>query len=229
MAIKYFPLSRVLTNKYTRGDEFILANGQPYSGRYYTIYNGQSFAGVNPVLGSNERIYPVNSDLSRFRTSIDGDLNARSFRNLAMIQQYSGLDLPPELLAQNLPVLTELLPYYPAPLESDYNRGYFRRYFAKKLTGPGYIFEISKADWTKIQNGEIEETALGYETADILWQLTGPLRDKRISQYQIQGGVLTTNKRVVEAEEKTFRGLVAFIGGDYTKFARIPPEELAQG
>jgi hypothetical protein len=224
MAIRYFPLSRVSTNKYTRGNEFVLTNGQPYSGRYYTLFNGQSFAGVNPVLGSNERIYPINTNPVRVRGGADGEINARTFRNLALVQQYTGLQLPGEELAQSLPVLTELLPYYPAPLESDYERGYFRRYFAKKLTGPGYIFEISKADWTKIQNGEVEETALGYETADILWQLTGPLNDKRISQYQIQGGVLTTNKRVVEGENKTFRGLIEFIGGDYTKFARITPE-----
>jgi hypothetical protein len=224
MAIRYFPLTRVSTNKYTRGDEFILLNGQPYSGRYYTLFNGQSFAGVNPVLGSNERLYPVSSFFGRTEIGGSTEANARTLRNLTLVQQYTGLQLPAEEVAEGLPVLTELLPYYPAPLESDYERGYFRRYFAKKLTGPGYIFEISKTDWTKIQNGEIEETALGYETADILWQLTGPLNDKRISQYQVQGGVLTTNKRVVEGENKTFRGLIEFIGGDYTKFARITPE-----
>ncbi len=74
-----------------------------------------------------------------------------------------------------------------------------------------------------IQNGEIPDNVLAYETADILWQLTGPLNNKRISQYQVQGGVYDTNKRVTEAEAKTFRGLVEFIGGDYTKFARITP------
>jgi hypothetical protein len=57
----------------------------------------------------------------------------------------------------------------------------------------------------------------------MLWQLTGPLNDTRISQYQIKGGVFNTNKRVTEAKQKSFRGIIEFIGGDYIKFARITP------
>ena len=56
---------------------------------------------------------------------------------------------------------------------------------------------------------------------DMLWQLTGPLNDTRKSQYQIVGGVFSTNKRVTEAKQKSFRGIVEFIGGDYVKYARI--------
>jgi hypothetical protein len=55
----------------------------------------------------------------------------------------------------------------------------------------------------------------------MFWQLTGPKNDKRVSQYQIIGGVYDTNKRVTEGKAKGFIGIVEFIGGDYTKFAKL--------
>jgi hypothetical protein len=54
----------------------------------------------------------------------------------------------------------------------------------------------------------------------LLWQLTGPLNDTRVSQYQIKGGIINTNRRVTEQKALSFRGLVEFIGGDYVKFAK---------
>ena len=119
--------------------------------------------------------------------------------------------------------LDELVPYYPTPSNSEYQIGYFNRYFAKNVTGPGYIIEISKSDYANIKNGAYKDTTVLYETTNLLWQLTGPLKDTRISQYQIQGGVFDTNKRVTEAKSFSFIGLVDYIGGDYTKFAKITP------
>lgn len=215
--LKYYPLTRIITNRYTRGNEFALENGKPYAGRYYTTYTGESFTGINPVLGASEPLVPLSLERAqrRFRTDfITGTATINSA-------------VPYEISTGRAEVedtgLQELTPYYPAPGEDDYQRGYFTRYFAKNVSGPGYIFEISRKAWGMIQNGEIPDNVLAYETADILWQLTGPLNNKRISQYQVQGGVYDTNKRVTEAEAKTFRGLVEFIGGDYTKFARITP------
>lgn len=216
MAIRYYPLNRIITNRYTRGGDFLLPDGKPYVGRYYTAYDGSSFTGVNPILGANLPLYKVNKLAPKYGLSTRTN-NFEGTSNTAVLEKYVLDDIEDDT------ALKELKPYYPAPTAEDYERGYFTRYFAKNVSGPGYIFEISKLDWTKLQNGEVENTVLGYEIADMLWQLTGPLEDKRISQYQIQGGVLTTNKRVTEAEAKTFKGLVEFIGGDYTKFARITP------
>ena len=81
-----------------------------------------------------------------------------------------------------------------------------------------YIMEISYTDWATIKSKEDYED---YQTIELFWQLTGPLNDKRISQYQIKGGVYDTNKRITEGKAKGFNGLVDYIGGDYTKYARI--------
>jgi hypothetical protein len=215
MPIRYYPQNRIITNLYTRG-QFSTPDGKVYTGRYYKTYDGQAFTGATPILGKNQPLRPI----------VQGDPQHAGGREYGGGVYGSLRDIGRTITLNEegediRGVLTELKPFYPRPTEDDYARGYFTRYFAKEVTGPRTIFEISQPDWTKIQNGDIDPESLGYETAEILWQLTGPLNNKRISQYQIQGGVYDTNKRVTEGEARTFLGLVEYIGGDYTKFARI--------
>lgn len=220
MSLKYYPLTRIITNKYTRGDQYTLPNGTSYVGRYYITYDNNAFTGINPVLGESIPLTDILTD--QLETKHIQALNSSAARNYtAALSKAPSYDDDFEL--------TELIPYYPLPLDSDYARGYFTRYFAKNVSGPGYIVEISNADWTKIQNGDVPTNVLGYQTTDMLWQLTGPLKDTRISQYQIKGGVYDTNKRVTEGKAKGFNGLVAFIGGEYTKFAIINPDVATTG
>lgn len=218
MALKYYPLNRILAGLYTRGDKYKTPDGNPYVGKYYVTYTGQPYTGVNPVLGTN---LPLTELTKEQETLLGGRQLNQSTETYTAVRANNGST---GIRKAEDGRLTELVPYYPSPSESDYSRGYFTRYFAKIVSGPGYVFEISPLDWSKIQNGDIQaENILGYETIDILWQLTGPLNDTRISQYQIKGGVQTTNKRVTETKNKVFNGLIDFIGGNYTKFARITP------
>jgi len=222
MPLRYYPLAAIQENRYTRGNQFVLPDKTPYTGRYYTLYNGKSYTGINPVLGTNILLTPIEEPKTTNSSLLTPGRSLLSGQRLDLVEPYASSRLKNG--EDNSLVLTELLPYYPSPGESDYARGYFTRYFAKTVSGPGYVFEISKLDWTKIQNGDIAaENILGYESIDMLWQLTGPLNDTRISQYQIKGGIATTNKRVTETKNKVFNGLLDFIGGDYTKFARITP------
>jgi hypothetical protein len=208
--IKYYPSTRIKANLYTRGTEFRLPDGTPYSGRYYTTFEGDSYVGSDPFTGTNELLIPVQATPTNVRT--------------AAVRGNNVLTQVPE--AEALPGITELgqlTPYYPVPLESDYARGYFTRYFAKQLTGPGFILEISQNTWSTFRNGLTSQGLLAYEVTSMLWQLTGPRNDVRVSQYQVKGGVESTNKRVTIAKEPTFRGIISYIGEDYTKFARITP------
>lgn len=204
---KYYPLTRIKPNLYTRGREFALPDGKFYSGRYYLTYDGKAFTGINPVLGTNQPLtrVPENTAVSLPTTAykIATTQNNQVFTNQASTE------------------LTELQPYYPVPIESDYARGYFTRYFAKTVSGPGSVIEISQIDFANLKNNTLPPGVLGYEFTSMIWQLTGPKNDVRVSQYQVKGGVEDTNKRVTEAKEKDFRGIFAFIGGDYTKFAKI--------
>jgi hypothetical protein len=208
--IKYYPSTRIRTNLYTRGNEFKLSNGSFYSGRYYVTYDGKAYVGVNPTLGTNEPLIPAQQD--------NKAINFAAKRNSPSTTQ-----IPQPNTIPSTTELGSLNPYYPVPLDSDYARGYFTRYFAKQLTGQNFILEISENDWANINNGLTQQDFVAYEVTSILWQLTGPLKDTRVSQYQVKGGVFDTNKRVTEAKNKTFVGLVDYIGGDYTKFTRVTP------
>jgi hypothetical protein len=223
MSLKYYPLTRIKTNLYTRGGEYFTEDGQSYSGRYYVTYDNRAFTGISPALGKSVALIKFFTDTPH-QGSISSKKRAASKLNplesLSAAQAQSQDYFSAEL--------TQLVSYYPLPLETDYTRGYFTRYFAKEVTGPQYVIEISAIDWSKIQNGNVNTNVLlGYEIMDMLWQLTGPVHNMRKSQYQIIGGVYDTNKRVTEAKQKTFRGIVEFIGGDYTKFARITPDSVA--
>lgn len=218
MPLKYYPLTRINPNKYTRGGEFVTPDGKTYTGKYYTTYNDANFTGINPVLGQNLKLTRI-AELSNAARGVGVNTRSTFDYTQTQITNLETVNTDAEL--------TSLVPYYPIPLDSDYARGYFTRYFAKNVSGPGFIIEISQLDWTKIQDGNVSNTVLGYESTSMLWQLTGPLNDTRKSQYQIIGGVFTTNKRVTEAKQKSFIGIVEYIGGDYTKFAKITDMSVA--
>jgi len=209
--IKYYPLTQIRPNLYTRGNEFTTPDGKTYAGRYYLTYDNKAFTGINPVVGTNEELTAIpvsNSPTSNIYT-------AASTQNTQKRAKESNT------------VLSELDSYFPVPIASDYSRGYFTRYFAKSASGPQFIIEISQMDYSQLQNGNVSPTVLGYQSTSMLWQLTGPLNNTRVSQYQVKGGVYDTNKRVTEAKQTQFRGIVEFIGGDYTKFAQITSGSVA--
>jgi hypothetical protein len=204
MAVRYYPASRIKTGLKTGGNQYLL-NGKPYKGVYYLTYKGEAYTGQNPMTGPNELLTQIGSDSARINrvapratTGVVGDRGRR------------------------INVLQQLIPYYPKPLESDYLRGYFTRYFAKKANSNSNLIEISYDQYITAQE-ENNPAFEDYLTISTLWQLTGPLNDERVSQFEIRGGVYNTNKRVTENTAKGFRGLVEYIGGDYTKFARIEP------
>ncbi len=214
--IQYYPLSRVRTGFTTTGGIYLL-DGKPYKGPYYIAYTGEVFAGKNPVIGDNRLLTPLQS--SNNGLTLSGITSIDSYNSLARNSAQSNQTIDPSY-KEGFAKLKQINPYYPAPSETDYGRGYFKRYFAKRVVDNGYILEISYEDWNTIQSKQ-DASYENYEITDMLWQLTGPLKDTRVSQYQVKGGVLDTNKRVTEGKAKNFIGLIEFIGGDYTKFARI--------
>lgn len=222
-AIKYYPSTRIRTNLYTRGREFKLPDGSFYSGRYYLTYDGKAYTGIDPVVGANEPLVPAQQDNRAVSPVVPAQRDNRVVSSISTRSTVNNTQIPEPNSPVETGELRQLVPYYPIPLDSDYARGYFTRYFAKQLVGQNFILEISETDWANINNGLTQQDFVAYEVTSMLWQLTGPRNNKRISQYQIQGGVFDTNKRVTEGKNRTFTGLLEYIGGDYTKFARITP------
>ena len=208
--IKYYPKNRITINKYTRGDEYEL-NGKPYIGAYYKIFNGKIYTGANPVIGSSQELQAIQNN--NININLDNKkgviiLNNKSDQyikntNIKNLQSY---EIPPQ--------------YYPQPIDADYAKGYIMRYFAKKRNDIGYVIEISKDTYLSLQSKNSEYDYITYQAIDLFWQITGPLKDTRENrQYKISG-IIDTNKRLVQTKDKSFRGLIEYIGEKYDKYAR---------
>jgi hypothetical protein len=221
MALRYYPSFRIQGNQTTTGGDFTV-DGKPYVGKFYTTYDGKAFSGPDPVSGPNEPLAPA----QRYQASpilTDRALPPALVDTLATAT--------PSLKALTAPTTQQAYygignpaggptPYYPYPLQSDYDRGYIIRYFAKKKNAAGYVVEVSEQEYKNIQDGTVNYDVAMYQTGQILWKLTGPLNSVRISQYDTRAGIVDTNRRLTENLNKTFLGITDFIGGEYSKFAR---------
>lgn len=224
MALRYYPLSKIKPNKSTKGGEFVL-DGKEYVGKYYETFDGNFFSGPNPIIGSNKKLqriqrysgaaYLNNTQMpNNLRKKFATTNNSQLEQNHSQEMMVPGITIPPPKFKG------EPTSYFPIVLPEDYTKGSFNRFFCKRINSKGYVVEISESEYIAIQNGAVPYDVSFYLTTKILWKLTGPLNQKRISQYDVRAGIIDTNKRLIENAEKTFLGLVAFIDGKYDKFAK---------
>jgi hypothetical protein len=208
MSLRYYPSFRIKPNLNATGKEFLL-NGKPYVGKYYETYDGKFFSGANPILGPNEPLSPN-----------VGYPNAPGLK-LTGLSDSTKIAFASKTKAETNDVdTTEPTGYQPKPLESDYTKGYFYRYFVKKINERGYVKEISETEYKSIQDGSATYDVSYYQTERIMWKLTGPLNTVRLSQYDIRAGITDANKRIVETVDQRFLGLKTYIGEEYAKFSR---------
>jgi hypothetical protein len=205
MAIRYYPSTKIKTNQKALTGEFTL-NGVVYSGYYYSTYDGKFFSGRNPIEGTNEELIPVLNRSNMEHTNIS-----------TLPSSDKGRTVISGIIAQQQ---SQPVSYHPKPLDEDYSRGYITRYFIKMVNQRGYVMEVSEQEYSSIKNGTAPYDISFIQTVDILWKLTGPLNNKRISQYDTRAGIIDTNKRLIETASKTFVGLKEFIGEEYAKFAK---------
>jgi hypothetical protein len=200
MGPQYYPKNRIKPNLFTAGGEFAI-NGQDYRGPYYITFDGKTLTGKNPY-------YP-GANIPLIKVSYAGFDGREPDSSLALNIINEG----PEV------ALNTLVPYYPNPTQADYTRGHFIRYFAKKVNGDLGIVEISKAKFDYMQNRKTNPEDYLYQVENVFWKLTGPLHDDRTNKQYPVAGIIDTNQRLVETKDKTFPGLKAYIGGNYTKFS----------
>lgn len=211
MPTRYYPKFYIIPDLITREGEFFEGN-VPYEGKYYATLNGRYFSGPSPEIGPNNELTPANYYKKSFLPSQDFKISSKPVlyeteESLNQVQR-----------TQGKPTF-----YYPSPTSADYKRGYIIRYFTKKENEKGLIIEISYDEYVNIVNGTTDYDISIYQTTKILWKLTGPLKSQRKSQYNIIPGIIDTNQRLTELANKTFLGIVDFIGGEYDKFARPTP------
>ena len=138
--VKYFPKKRMIINRKTLGGEFI-KDGKPYTGAYWLDYQGKPFPGANPLVSDN-------IPLERIPESINPIRITQVLYSDATIAEYLEAR---QLKIEDLTEYIDPVPEYPQPTEVEYQRGYFTRYFARKIGSPFTIIEITKPVYESIE------------------------------------------------------------------------------
>lgn len=191
----YYPLSQVISNLFTNGNEFVyLSNKTSYSGYYWKTSDGKFFTGKTPQDTPCYEIiqYDVNSNVTE---NIENDTFSyyNKFNTLTSIYLSLKKPLPPSLPPLYSPNI---------PSNDDYKNGEFNRYFCKKTNEILYL-EINLETYNKLNNKDSTILYPLYYPFKLIWKLTG---DK--SQ------VFITNKNSTELVSNQLK-LPKF--GDYLK------------
>jgi len=172
-------------------------------------YTGEVFTGKDPISGPSRKLTPISTvPPTNYRPA---NSSTPPSNVVPVTYDSTTVDLQQFKTPQ---------PYYVKPTEDDYRRRSITRYFAKKRDRPGFVIEVDKATHDSLKTVDSVYDYANYEAISSLWQLVGPLYDNRTNKQYAIAGIIDTNKRLIEAKNPSFPGLIDYIGGDYTKFAR---------
>ena len=150
----YFPKSKI-NIKETSGDEFIyVSSRKPYKGSYIELSNGLYYAGKNPR-NLGEKIIKPQITPTSFGTSLD-------FKKHKIIRSNTY-----KFLSKTKPIQ----PLKNIPVERDYERGYYKRYFAKRINQESNYMEIDEDTYNSISKKKIEYDFNLYIIGSIKWDL----------------------------------------------------------
>jgi hypothetical protein len=167
--MSYVPLSRIKTNLYTSGGEFVFTqNNQEYVGYYHQLFNGQYFSGTTP---SQKNVYALTKIVAETTTvQTTPEENTTSISN------------------KKLPAY-----YYPKPTQADYATQQFQRYFAKKIN-ENIIIEITKETYNNLQAKSPTYYWQNYTTFQMPWQIAGNKQEVETTNKNITTLTEATNR-----------------------------------
>ena len=156
----YLPKSKVNIKEASSG-EFVYRKGKkPFKGKYLELSNGKYYAGTN-VINLGDELVKAKEDSSNNRIG-------NSFDS----QKYSLLKKKKKKFLQN----TKRVPINkPKPTEEDYDRGYYTRFFAKRINQSESYIEISSDTFQKLQEKTDYDHHL-YVVGLITWALKNGTR-----------------------------------------------------
>ena len=163
----YIPKSKVnILN--TPGNEFIKKfGGEGYVGKYMELSNGKYYAGSDPSNLGEELIIPLAPN--QLNNTIDSVL-------------YSNLK------PKKAKFLTQIQSVYPSkstPTEEDYERGYYSRYFARKVNDPKNYMEIDAGVFNSINQQKNQYDFRLYEVGSVTWNLKNGTRRPNFINLQL--------------------------------------------
>jgi hypothetical protein len=202
----YFPKSKIKTNLYTNGGEYIYAKSRAnYVGPYYETSNGKKYTGKNPQDLPNELLVPVSTF---FNPEDVGSIDDNNIINY--IFSNVELDINFSYPNSNIVTTSRKLPTYnlTLPTDKDKTLGVFTRYFCKKNNELIYI-EISKETFNLLRYQDIKIAWDLYSPLSILWQIKGD-KEKTYTANK-------NNITILEQRNKWY-GFSKYFKEDYLKY-----------
>lgn len=188
-----YPKSQILTDQFTRGNEFSL-NGEPYTGPYHRFSSNRVFSGNNP----ND---PLTSELTPIITREDTPPEVISSE---WVVEDSGYTVYTTESQAGLPPVMES----PSPTNTQIENGSFMRYFVKSINSNSY-YETSKDDYDKIQSRNPQIQYALYIPIRLNWIITG---DRQTVYNQNLETVRLTSER------NNLPGFGLFFKGDFIRY-----------
>jgi|TARA_R110002012_G_scaffold269872_1_gene454053 hypothetical protein len=212
----YIPKNRIQTNLYTQGEEYKkISTGEPYTGYYWTMYNGTIFTGVTPNDKPTDQLIPIENEeevvkleeegksYQQYANNYDSEVVPGQYQNMNDIDTYNQINKVDIST-------TKLVPqqYYPTPTSEEYKLGSFTRYFACKINEIEYV-ELDKLTFTKMKLRNKQYLYELYKLFVVEWTLIGQ-----------ENEVFNANQNVVILTEESIgkAGLRNFLRNDYLKF-----------
>jgi hypothetical protein len=204
----YYPKTKIITNLYTKGKEWMYENGVEYIGYYHRYLDGLVLTEPYYNMVKSEKIIPY-SEIKRNQTNVIYD-------------SISDLQVSFNVSPTNV---------YTLPTLDDYKKGFFKRYFIYRRNLKNIyteFFEVNDKQYKSWKTPREGIDEILYDAFVIEWRLTGPKNDIVANGQIIEFGVYDTNKRLVYLNEKKFPGIVKILT-DYTEFSiysLLTPEEI---
>ena len=150
----YIPKSQLAVKSAKPGEFQIQSSGKPYVGYYIETSKGVRYAGAN-----NIQVGPI------IIPSIEPSTKEQG--NNMDIKKFNIMKKDIKKFLSNTSPLPSIKRY---PSESDYNNGFFKRYFSRRINGMGYQ-EVDKEVYDGIKGKNKKYDYNLYEVGNIRWSL----------------------------------------------------------
>lgn len=195
----YFPKSQIRTGLHTgNSSNFIYVDTrQIYKGFYWKTSQGKFYAGTGPQEQPVREIYLTTAVTTESEPAQYTVTSNKITSEVAAVNNMRVSD------TQYMPVFGLTL-----PTDSDYNTGYFNRYFCTKVLDSAY-FEITKDTYQQLTLKSPNWLWELYNQVEVTWVLTGNIED-----------VYTKNKAQVQlaSTKSNMPSLDKYIKNNYTKY-----------
>tara|TARA_R110001583_G_scaffold26313_5_gene94832 strand:+ start:6682 stop:7788 length:1107 start_codon:yes stop_codon:yes gene_type:complete len=186
----YIPKSQLAVKSAKPGEFQIQSSGKPYVGYYIETSKGVRYAGAN-----NIQVGPIIIPAIEPSTKEQG--------NNMDIKKFNIMKKDIKKFLSNTSPLPSIKRY---PSESDYNNGFFKRYFSRRINGMGYQ-EVDKEVYDGIKGKNKKYDYNLYEVGNIRWSL--------------KGNVFKLNTLTIKESERKYKN-ISYLFPIFDEFAKDP-------